>query len=38
MTIAMRYARDEQDAADIMSHAFVKMFRSLASFNTAKGY
>jgi RNA polymerase sigma factor (sigma-70 family) len=37
MTIAMRYARDEQDAADIMSHAFVKMFRSLASFNTAKG-
>ena len=24
MTIALRYARDEMDAADIMSHAFVK--------------
>jgi RNA polymerase sigma factor (sigma-70 family) len=37
MTIAMRYARDEHDAADIMSHAFVKMFRSLSSFDAAKG-
>ena len=28
MTIALRYARDEMDAADIMSHAFVKIFKS----------
>ena len=37
MSIAMRYSRDEQDAADIMSHAFVKMFRSLQSFDAGKG-
>ncbi len=37
MTIAMRYARDEHQAADIMSLAFVKMFRSIASFNSLKG-
>lgn len=37
MAIAMRYSRDEQDAADIMSHAFVKMFRSLHSFDATKG-
>lgn len=33
----MRYALDEQDAAGILSHAFVKMFRSIASFDSAKG-
>jgi RNA polymerase sigma factor (sigma-70 family) len=37
MAIAMRYARDEQDAADIMSHAFVKMFKSIHSFDESKG-
>lgn len=37
MTIALRYSRDEHDAADIMSHAFVKMFRSLSSFDVKKG-
>lgn len=37
MAIAMRYSRDEQDAADIMSHAFVKVFRSLHSFDATKG-
>jgi RNA polymerase sigma factor (sigma-70 family) len=37
MAIAMRYAGNEQDAADIMSHAFVKMFRSIHTFDTAKG-
>jgi RNA polymerase sigma factor (sigma-70 family) len=37
MTIALRYARDEHDAADIMSQAFVKIFKSLHSFDPAKG-
>jgi len=37
MSISMRYAIDKHEAADIMSHSFVKMFRSLNSFNTAKG-
>lgn len=37
MTIAMRYSSDESDAADIMSHSFVKMFRSLGSFDDSKG-
>jgi RNA polymerase sigma-70 factor (ECF subfamily) len=37
MAIAMRYALDEHEAADIMSHAFVKMFRSISSFDGTKG-
>lgn len=37
MAIAMRYAIDEHEAADIMSHAFVKMFRSIGSFDESKG-
>ena len=37
MTIALRYARDGMDAADIMSHAFVKIFRSMHSFDSSKG-
>lgn len=37
MAIAMRYAIDEHEAADIMSHAFVKMFRSISSFDASKG-
>ena len=37
MTIALRYARDEMDAADIMSHAFVKIFKSMHSFDSSKG-
>jgi RNA polymerase sigma-70 factor (ECF subfamily) len=37
MSIAMRYALDEHEAADIMSHAFVKMFRSISSFDETKG-
>jgi RNA polymerase sigma factor (sigma-70 family) len=37
MAIAMRYAIDEQEAADIMSHAFVKMFKSIDSFDETKG-
>ena len=37
MTIAMRYSRDEMDAADIMSHAFVKIFRSIKSYDSSKG-
>jgi RNA polymerase sigma-70 factor (ECF subfamily) len=37
MAIAMRYATDEQEAADILGHAFVKMFRSIHSFDETKG-
>ena len=37
MNIAMRYSRDEQDAADILSRAFIKVFRSMASFDVNKG-
>jgi len=37
MSIAMRYSRDEQDAADILSHAFIKVFKSITSFNANKG-
>jgi RNA polymerase sigma-70 factor (ECF subfamily) len=37
MTIALRYSRDEMDAADIMSHAFVKVFKSLHTFDRSKG-
>jgi len=37
MAIAMRYAVDEHEAADILGHAFVKMFRSIRSFDASKG-
>ncbi len=37
MTIALRYSRDEMDAADIMSHAFVKIFRSIKIYDSSKG-
>ena len=37
MSIALRYSRDEQDAADIMSHAFVKVFKSMHTFDSSKG-
>ncbi|MGC4103596.1 RNA polymerase sigma factor [Ferruginibacter sp.] len=37
MAITMRYAIDEHEAADIMSHAFVKMFRSIQTFDPQKG-
>ncbi|WP_440133600.1 RNA polymerase sigma factor [Chitinophaga sancti] len=37
MTIAMRYATDEHEAADILGHAFVKMFRSIHAFDANKG-
>jgi RNA polymerase sigma factor (sigma-70 family) len=37
MTIALRYSRDEMDAADIMSHAFVKIFKSIRTFDSSKG-
>jgi len=37
MTIALRYSRDEHDAADIMSHAFVKVFKSIKTFDPTKG-
>lgn len=37
MTIALRYSRDEHDAADIMTAAFVKVFRNLKSFDLSRG-
>jgi RNA polymerase sigma factor (sigma-70 family) len=37
MTIAMRYSRDEMDAADILSHAFVKVFKSIRQYDASKG-
>ena len=37
MTVALRYARDEMDAADIVSHAFIKIFKSVHSFDRSKG-
>lgn len=37
MTIAMRYATGEHEAADILGHAFVKMFRSINSYDATKG-
>lgn len=37
MTIALRYSRDEMDAADIVSHAFIKIFKSIHSFDSSKG-
>lgn len=37
MAIAMRYAVDEHEAADILAHAFVKMFRSIHTFDETKG-
>lgn len=35
--IAMRYSRDEQDAADILSLAFVKVFKHIHQYDTNKG-
>jgi RNA polymerase sigma factor (sigma-70 family) len=37
MTVALRYARDEHDAADILSLAFVKIFKSIRSYDHSKG-
>jgi RNA polymerase sigma factor (sigma-70 family) len=37
MNVALRYSRDEMDAADIISHAFVKIFKSIHSFDSNKG-
>ena len=37
MAIAIRYMTNEADAADILSHAFVKMFKSLQTFDGTKG-
>jgi RNA polymerase sigma factor (sigma-70 family) len=37
MTVALRYSRDEMDAADIISHAFVKVFKSIHTYDSSKG-
>ena len=37
MAIAMRYAVDEHEAGDILGQAFVKMFRSINSYDATKG-
>jgi RNA polymerase sigma-70 factor (ECF subfamily) len=35
MVIAQRYSRDDADAADIVSQTFVKVFKSIKSFNSS---
>lgn len=35
--VALRYSRDELDAGDILSHAFLKVFKSIGSFDDSKG-
>lgn len=37
MSIAIRFSRDQEDAADILSHAFIKVFKSIHSFDRGKG-
>ena len=37
MTVALRYSRDDMDAADILSHAFVKIFKSIHTYDSTKG-
>ena len=37
MSTAMRYSRDEMDAADILSHAFVRIFKYIHMFDESKG-
>jgi RNA polymerase sigma factor (sigma-70 family) len=37
MRTAMRYSRDDADAADILSHAFVRVFKSIKNFESGKG-
>lgn len=37
MSIALRYSRDQADAKEILSLAFVKVFKSIAGFDTSKG-
>ncbi len=37
MVVALRYSRDEMDAADIVSQAFVKVFKNIHSFDSSKG-
>lgn len=36
MQIALRYSRDDADAADIVTEAFVKVFKSIRSFDDSK--
>ncbi|MBN8699631.1 MAG: sigma-70 family RNA polymerase sigma factor [Chitinophagales bacterium] len=37
MNTAMRYSRDEDDAANIVTAGFVKMFRNIKAFDAGKG-
>lgn len=37
MSVAIQYARDNADAKDILSHAFVRIFKSIGNFDEAKG-
>lgn len=37
MATAMRYSRDEGDAADILSHAFVRVFKYIHTFDETRG-
>jgi RNA polymerase sigma-70 factor (ECF subfamily) len=37
MSIALKYSRDNADAKDILSHAFVRVFKSIGTYDPAKG-
>ena len=37
MRIALRYSKDEQEAADIISLSFTKLFKSIHSYDVQKG-
>jgi len=37
MQVALRYSRDESDAADILSNAFVRIFKYIHQFDPQKG-
>ncbi|MGB4776218.1 MAG: RNA polymerase sigma factor [Daejeonella sp.] len=37
MPVAMRYSRDELDGADILNRAFMKIFKSMQTFDLGKG-
>lgn len=37
MNTALRYSRDEDDAANIVTAGFVKMFRNIKSYDASKG-
>jgi RNA polymerase sigma factor (sigma-70 family) len=37
MSVALPFSRDQLDAKDILSHSFIKVFRSIKSYDSLKG-